>query len=50
MSIFPFPGLSALGRDYEDKKQKLLLELQLEYKDYVTKVCSFSFIIKQAFK
>ncbi|XP_035981639.1 centrosome and spindle pole-associated protein 1 [Fundulus heteroclitus] len=30
-------GLSALGRDYEKKKQKLLLELQLEYKDYVSK-------------
>ncbi|KAK5604323.1 hypothetical protein CRENBAI_019672 [Crenichthys baileyi] len=30
-------GLTALGRDYEKKKQKLLLELQLEYKDYVAK-------------
>ncbi|XP_014870907.1 centrosome and spindle pole-associated protein 1 isoform X4 [Poecilia latipinna] len=30
-------GIAALGRDYEKKKQKLLLELQLEYKDYVAK-------------
>ncbi|XP_017157386.1 centrosome and spindle pole-associated protein 1 isoform X2 [Poecilia reticulata] len=30
-------GIAALGRDYEKKKQKLLLELQLEYKDYAAK-------------
>lgn len=36
-----FSGLSLtyqLGSDYEKKKRKLLQELQLEYKDYVTKV------------
>ncbi|XP_054893772.1 centrosome and spindle pole-associated protein 1-like isoform X2 [Poeciliopsis prolifica] len=30
-------GIAALGRDYEKKKKKLLLELQLEYKDYAAK-------------
>ncbi|PWA18203.1 hypothetical protein CCH79_00004173 [Gambusia affinis] len=34
---FPDSGIAALGRDYEKKKQKLLLELQLEYKDYAAK-------------